>query len=441
MRIFNFLKKSTDNKYLQGSIDKWSEGKEVLPRGDMQARINAFRHWVYICADKNAKAVMSIPLRLYIAKTSRSKSLARTKELNREQKDWVYEKGDLWVKKAVEIEEVLEHPFLDLMKNINPYQNKSDFLYLTDIFEELTGNCYWYIVKNGLGIPQELFIIPSQNMNPIPGGDLIQGYLYRKGMQTIRYDEEEIIHFKFPSPTNIWHGFSPLSAIASAYNITENMDTYENALFSNMCRPEMIMWTEKKLTADTRKRYADQFRQEYAGVKKGGKVMFVENIFKPEKISFSPKELSFIKGRDITQKVICNAYGCPVALFEKDANRANIDGAIYLHQKDTISPRHRFLEEKLNEKLLPMYDEKLFVLFDNCIPADKEFALKKNVDYVERGIYTRNEVRQMDGKETIDGLDEIYLPMNLIPIGSNNEKQIEGMAQRTALRVKEILRK
>ena len=441
MGIFNFLKKkASDNKYLQTMVNRWDAGREVLPRGNMQARIDAFRHWVYICADKNAKAVMSVPLRLYVAKKSKTKTLARTKVVNKEQRDWVYEKGDLWTKKAVEVEEVLEHPFLDLMKNINPYQNKSDFIYLTDIFEELTGNSYWYIVKDGLGIPRELFIIPSQNMNPIPGGELIKGYRFRKGTQTIDYDENEIIHFKFPSPTNIWHGFSPLSAVANAYNIRENMDTYENALFSNMCRPEMIMYTEKRLTDDTRKRYAEQFRQEYTGVKKGGKVMFIENIFKPEKISFSPKEIAFIMGRQITKEEIVNAYGCSVALFDKDTNRANIDGAIYLHQKDTISPRHRFLEEKMNEKLLPLYDEKLFVLFDNCVPADKEFALKKNTDYVDKGIYTRNEVRQMEGKEIIDGLDEIYLPMNLVPIGGS-ERQIEEMAQKTALRVKEILKK
>jgi len=42
-----------------------------------------------------------------------------------------------------------------------------------------------------------------------------------------------------------------------------------------------------------------------------------------------------------------------------------------------VRPRLVRLEEKLNERLLPMYDDTLFVAFDSNVPQDRDLRLRE----------------------------------------------------------------
>ena len=62
-----------------------------------------------------------------------------------------------------------------------------------------------------------------------------------------------------------------------------------------------------------------------------------------------------------------------------------------------IAPRHRRFEEKVNEKIMPLYDEDIFMAFDDCVPEDGEFKLKERTEQVKSGITTANEERAKIG--------------------------------------------
>ena len=64
--------------------------------------------------------------------------------------------------KAVAIEEVLEHPFLDLIAKVNDFMNGFDLLELLFLHQELTGNTYWKIEKDGMKVPTEIWPLYPQ---------------------------------------------------------------------------------------------------------------------------------------------------------------------------------------------------------------------------------------------------------------------------------------
>jgi len=49
-------------------------------------------------------------------------------------------------------------------------------------------------------------------------------------------------------------------------------------------------------------------------------------------------------------------------------------------RQNAILPRLRRIEQKLNEKMLPLFDDKLFVAFDNPVADDKEYGFKKTAE-------------------------------------------------------------
>ena len=84
--------------------------------------------------------------------------------------------------------------------------------------------------------------------------------------------------------------------------------------------------------------------------------------------------MAFLQGRKWTREEICNCYGVPISKLTTDnVNRANAESGDYSYMKDTILPRLKKIEQKLNEQLLPMYDDRLFCAFDNPVPADKHY--------------------------------------------------------------------
>ena len=436
----------TQNK-MQYLPDWYYDREHIDPKNYTYTELlNAYKSWIYVCSSKNSQTTASFALRLYVAKTSKtSKLLVKTKKLTPETKNFLYSKEmghlDRYLSKAIEIEEVLEHPFLELMKNVNPFMNEFELKEMTDLHEELTGNNYWYIVSNGAGIPAEIWIVPPDKMTIIPSKEeFIKEYVYKVGTQEIHFEREEIIHFKFPSPTSAYYGMGCFAAIIHAYNINENMNRYESALFGNMARPDGVLQTEQSLNDTEFKRIKKGWNQKYGGVDKTGKTAILEKGLTYKPITFTPRELSFLAGRKVTKEEIFNAFGLPLGLFDKEANRANSEQASYTYMRDTISPRHRRQEQKINEKLLPRYDEKLFCAYENCVPEDKEFKQKTRVENVNAGIISRNEARKEEGRDDKEGLDDIYIDSRLVPIGTRpggeEEKELEDVSKKIAEKVK-----
>ena len=423
-------------------LPDWYYERELASPENYTSLLNAYKSWVYVCASKNATSFASFPLRLYVAKPSKSKMLVETRPISKETKRFLYSKEmghlDRYLRKAVEVEEVLEHPFIELMKNVNPFMNEFELKEMTCLNQELTGNNYWYLLPNNMGLPIQIWIAPPDKMKIIPSKEeFIKGYIYKNGLNEVAFDKLEIIHFKYPSPTSTYYGMSPISAVTHAYNINENMNIYENSLFSNMAMPSGILTTELPINDQEFIRITNEWNQRYGGVKKTGKTAILTSGLKYQPITFSPKELSFLSGRKVTKEEIANAYGQSVALFDKDANRANSDNATYMFMKDTISPRHRRCEQKINEQILPRYDSKLFCTFEDCVPEDKEFKQKARTAGVNTYI-TVNEIRQEEGKEDVEGGDQLYVSSLLMPIGTiPEERELEELSKKIAQRVKE----
>jgi len=344
-----------------------------------------------------------------------------------------------YLSKATEVEEVLEHPFLELMKNVNPFMNSLELKEVTDLHQELTGNAYWYIISNGAGKPVELWILPPDKMRIVPSKEeFISGYAYTGMTGDINFTIQQVTHFRFTSPTSPYYGMSPLSAITHAYNLNENMNRYENALFTNMARPDGVLETDDFLETEDFKKLKKEWKAVYGRVKNAGKTAVLDMGVKYKPVSFPPRELAFLAGRKTTKEEIANAFGQSLALYDKDANRANADNATYMHMRDTISPRHRRMEQKLNEQIIIRYDPRLFCAFDNCIPEDEKFKHEVRVANTDK-IITRNEARQEIGREDVEGGDTLYQEGTLIPLGETPENEIEAISQRIALKVKEKL--
>jgi len=416
----------------------WNYGNELWQPRDFDALVRAYRSWVYVASNKNAQTVAQLPLRLYGVKESSSeKFLFRSKKISAKTYKQIETSGHIQgmqsVRKAVEIEELTEHPFIDLLNNVNPFTNQFDLIELTDLFQELTGNSYWYPVRNNLGAPAQIWQLPPQRVTIIPDREnFIAGYMYRIGSYEVRLEENEVIHFKFPNPADMYYGISPLSASATAYNINENMNRYESAMFKNNGRLEGAFETENELDEESFKRLKEELKENFAGVERSGTMPLLERGVKFKPYSLPPKEMAFLQGRKWTKEEILNAYGQSLGMYDENATRANSETADYTYKRDTVRPRAIRMEQKINEKFMPLYDENIFVMFDSPVPEDREFALRERETNLRSYYSSINLERAKVGEEPVPWGNTPLVPFSVVQLSAGRASGGQGEVEEGA---------
>jgi len=450
-----FIKKSVD-RYLLSAFNPWELSRGRLSTTDFDMAVKAFTSWVYRCVTLNYQSVAKLSLKLYSQKESTSKSTARVNQIPVSTKTYDSYLRNTSLKhyikkKDVDIEEIESHSFLDLMKVVNDQRNEFDLKGETQMFLELTGNSYWYLIpsnmrgENGRYIPAGVWVLPANRVKIIPSKKTFIDHfeLRQSGFgEPTRYEPEEIVHFRFPNPNDILYGMGPLQGAANAVDVNQYIKDYEIALFKNQARPDIIFKMEKGITVKEpeRERFTKMWQDTYGGVKSSGKVGVLPGGMDLKELGWSPKELSFLVGRGMTMNEIATIFGVPMTkMTTEHVNRANMETGELMYQSDTISPRLRLMEQKITEKLLPIYDSKLFCVFEENIPLDREFRVTERESNLKTGYSSINQERKIDGNEPVTWGEWPILPLNMTPFESASGEDLRELAESISGKIRERL--
>ena len=406
-----------------------------LPTGsDQMAMVKKFRHWVYSCVSINASSVAKTPLRLYATRSTGQQRVGKAlglhipaRTLTTAEVKILRAKPSLQKNMALqtseEVEEVFVHPFLDLMCSVNPRHNQFDMMELTQTFLDLTGNAYWKMDFNNLGRPSALWILPSQLVTIVPGddGNVVGSYKLGRGTKKKTLEAEEIIQFRYPNPADpYFYGYSPLTATMPAVNRYDSMDVFETSLLQNNGVPDFVVSYKEALTPDQRKETEMEWNQ-LASSPFGGKnqrVKVADSEWSITPLGLSPQEMNYLAGRKWTREEIASIYQVPLSMLTvENVNRANAEAGARQHGELAVVPRLARLEQTINQDLIPLYDEpRIFVSFDNPVPADKVFQLKKQESNLKNYVITVNEARSSEGLEPVPWGQEPLAPVNITPL-------------------------
>ena len=284
------------------NISRWQSGRAYHPDYSHRALIEKFSSWVYACASKNAISCAQVPLRLYSSKPTKTiKALFPTRRLEPQRLKYLEQSPSCrqFFAKSVEVEEVLQHPFLDLMANVNEFMNGFDLQELTFLCQELTGNAYWHLSINGTGRPNEIWILRPQFMKIIPDKQTFIGrYEFTIGLgEKHEIDPKEMIHFKYINPKDAYYGLGPLQACIVAADLGMSMNEYETSLMLNRAQPDMALVLPVEAGEpgeDEQDRMQKRWHKRFGGAKKAGKLAILTGGAELKPLSLTPKEMKFL---------------------------------------------------------------------------------------------------------------------------------------------------
>jgi HK97 family phage portal protein len=400
-------------------VDAYKRQREPSPN----ELLAGLKNTAFACISINASACANFPPRLYVA-THDSQPEARClkKSLDRKTEHRLRTLPHLSprVTKAARMEEVLDHPLLTLLRQVNAVLNAFDLWELTTLYQEVHGSAYWLLNFNGIGVPTEIWILPSQNVTPRHEPDsrnLVDYYEYVTGHHRQRFRPGEIIHFRYPDPRNPYTaGLSPLRACWEQADMLADYAAFKKARFENRAVPDAIVTPDEKIGEEEMDRFEAQWNQK---LRRGGagKVIVAESGLKVQLLTQSMGDLAALAEMGKTKEDICNAFHVPVAFFTTQTNLANLQASERLHMSKAIGPRLTRRDEKLNEQLVPLFDPsgRLFLASEDPVPVDADQSVAQEQLDLKYGIVTINELRGERGLPPVEWGDKPWLPLLWAP--------------------------
>lgn len=301
-----------------------------------------------------------------------------------------------------------------LNRRPNEFQTSFEFRRSLTLHCAFTGNALAIKVKVGRELRE---LIPV-----VPGSFTIE----RRGRYDIRFrchDEFGLIGEFGPAdvlhlPNLQWDlikGLDSTRLAAKALGLSIAAEKHQATLHQNGGRPAGILSTSNAVSQDIIERLRKSWKAFSESNRNGTAIL--DNGFKYEPLSASAVDNQHLETRRFQVEEICRAWGVfPIMVghSDKSATFASSEAFFAAHDIHTLEPWRRLWCERLDEFVLDGAGP-LFAKFDTRYlraGSIKDRAVHART-MAEMGIYTRNELREIEGLDPLPGLDEPLTPLNM----------------------------
>lgn len=320
--------------------------------------------------------------------------------------------------------EVTRHPALDLWRKPNPFFTGVTFRQVCQQHEELTGEQYWVLVKQG-SLVTEMWPVRPDRMFPVPHPTkYLAGYVYRSpDGEEIPLAVEDVIPVRNPNPLDIYRGLSAVASIMTDLDATSQASEYTSAWFRNGAAPGGVIQAEQNISDEDFDQFQARWKETHQGVNNANRVAILEAGMTWQSVSTTHDEMQLVELKESTRETIREAFGFPKAMMGStdDVNKANAYAGEVLFARWIVKPRLVRVRDALNNFLLPLYGksaEGLEFDFINPVPEDDEIAAQVLLNraqsakfLADTGLWEAQSITEVCGLPDMEELPEPRQPV------------------------------
>lgn len=292
----------------------------------------------------------------------------------------------------------------------------------------LRGNSYSHVIRRG-GRVAAIEPLNAKFMN-----------VDRDAMGRLVFDYQETGVSRVFSGADIWRvaglgsngvtGLSPISLAREGLGIAMATEGHAAKLFSNGAQIPGVLEFPTALKEDQINRLREQFANNNQGYKNAHKPLILESGMKYSSVGMSADDAQFLESRKYQMVDIARWFRVPPhKLGEMDrATFSNIEHQSIEFVVDTIVPWLVRLEQTISRDLLTANERgRLFAKHsvEGLLRGDTKTRYEAYGKAIQDGWMNRNEARNLENLNRVDGLDEFVLPMNISTI-SEREKELNN---------------
>lgn len=253
----------------------------------------------------------------------------------------------------------------------------------------------------------------------IPEGDIF--FSINDRGQWDDYPREKIWHVKgFGNDGRI--GLSPVGVAREAFGAALAADEFGARFFGQGGKPSGVVSIPNWLSEDQRAIARENIQQMLGGVTNAHKFALFEGGMKPEPWGeMSLQDMQFLLLRRFNVQEIARIFRVPphmLADLEKGASYASIEQMSSEFVMFTLLPYFTRIEASVSRWLLGPNEQDFYLRFnyEGLLRADSAARATFYASALQNGWMNRNEVRALENRNTVDGLDDYTVQVNMTPV-------------------------
>ncbi len=247
-------------------------------------------------------------------------------------------------------------------------------------------------------------------------GSLIYRYTTTKG-EPKELQQSQVIHLRGFSLDGIT-GVSVVELMRQTTSLAESGRVQRASFMRNELRPSVVVKHPKAIGDVAADNIKKGLKRAYGGPNKAGEALILEEGADIAQFGFSSRDAQVVEGEHFLIEEFLRFIGVPGVLAghaDKTATYASAEQFFQSFITHGIYPWTRNIESELDFSLFGEDEEDVSAQFnlDALLRPDSAARATFYRTMVEMGILTRNEVRELENRDPLEGLDEPLTPANM----------------------------
>lgn len=326
----------------------------------------------------------------------------------------------------------IEHPVYFLLHN-QPNELMTSYIWRETLQAHLGGwgNCYSLILFDAAGYPQSLLPIDPSLVTIDKNNSRNIRYRIRIDNESYYVFPERVLHVPALGFDGIV-GYSPIYMARHAIGLGIAMEQFGAAFFKNGAKSGIALSHPARLSNEAVANIKKQWAEDYAGVERAHLPKVLQEGMTVSPLSIAPEDAQFLQSRKFQLAEIARFYRLPLHKFQEldQAKYANIEQQNIEFVTDSLMPWFVRWEQELERKLLTKKErQKYFIRFkvNGFLRGDATSRKDFYQSGITNGWLTRNEARELEDLNPIDGADELLIPLNMRTMSQGFEKDAENI--------------
>jgi HK97 family phage portal protein len=239
-----------------------------------------------------------------------------------------------------------------------------------------------------------------------------------EGGHRVRLPAERILHIKWLSQNGLW-AMSPVQIAKESFAISLAAQEFMARFFSNDASPRGALETPNALSDKAYDRLKEDFEDRHGGLDKSHRFAILEEGLKFNPISLSPQDIMLLDLMRFGIEDVGRIWGISsdmLNMADKAATYASVEQFGIRFTSHTVRPWTVNWEQEIHRSLLTNSERKEYFVehnLDGLLRGDFKTRMDGHSVAIQAGFETRNEARELENKNPIDGLDEPLVPLNM----------------------------
>ena len=299
----------------------------------------------------------------------------------------------------------------------------------------LWGNAYFRILRNGLGQVRELWgLHPSQVKvgRDSSSGLKVYGVTHDDGYMEPHTDRT-ILHVPGFGYDGVC-GLSPIRAARQGIGLAMAAEEYGARLFGSGSLATGILTTEQRLKQDQADALKARWEAKAKGIANAHSAVVLDSGAKFQQLTIPPEDAQFIESRRFQISEVGRMFGVPAFLMgETEKSTSWGTGleqqAIGWVKFDLRRYMIRF-EQRVTRLIRP---DNVFARYslEGLLRGDSTARATFYRQMWELGVYSTNDIRELEDRSPVDGGDQRYRPLSMGALGTVEEPSDEQVDEFT----------